>query len=330
MSETTSATPRVGIIGLGRVSKPHIEAWKANGVTSFAFADISADVVNATVEAYGGDGFTDPMELIQHGDVDIVCICSPPLFHKEQAIAAVEHGIATICEKPLAASLADARAIADAVERTGTLFTVGFCHRFRPEVEILRDMIEAGEVGQVLTFRNRFAGYGGRATKIWLSDRKIAGGGVLGTMSSHSIDLFRHLVGDAAEVHAFLGNQPTDHAPELEVEHTAVLTLQTSGGAIGIVDTSWFAPHHWALSVYGTKRTVHIDYEDGGLQVTELDGSSRKIDVAPMTSSLIALQNTHFLSCWRGESTPRASAHDGVETQKILETVYQRWRQDTR
>src|SRR5699024_10137780 len=101
MTTSNTALPRVGIIGLGRVSKSHVNAWKAHGVTSFAFADVSADAVDAAIAEHGGDGFTDPMELIQSGNVDIVCICSPPLFHKEQAIAALEHGIATICEKPL-------------------------------------------------------------------------------------------------------------------------------------------------------------------------------------------------------------------------------------
>ncbi len=327
MTQAANGTPTIGIIGLGRVSQPHIDAWKAAGVTSFAFADVSAEAVEAAIQAHGGTGYTDPMELIRSGTVDIVCICSPPVFHREQAIAAVEHGIATICEKPLAASLKDAQAIAEAVHRTGTMFAVGFCHRYQPEIETLKGMIDRGELGQVLQFRSRFGGFSQRAPSMWLSDPAIAGGGVLATMSSHSVDLFRHLIGEPIELNALFSNHANDHSPELQVEHTFALTLKSTQGTIGIIDSTWFAPRSVDLTVYGTRRMVEVDYTNGGLRVHDLDGTSGVVRVDPHAPR-IHRQNAHFLECWQGKSFPRVTINDGVRSQEILDASYHHWHRE--
>jgi UDP-N-acetylglucosamine 3-dehydrogenase len=295
MTQAANGTPTIGIIGLGRVSQPHIDAWKAAGVTSFAFADVSAEAVEAAIQAHGGTGYTDPMELIRSGTVDIVCICSPPVFHREQAIAAVEHGIATICEKPLAASLEDAQAIA--------------------------------ELGQVLQFRSRFGGFSQRAPSMWLSDPAIAGGGVLATMSSHSVDLFRHLIGEPIELNALFSNHANDHSPELQVEHTFALTLKSTQGTIGIIDSTWFAPRSVDLTVYGTRRMVEVDYTNGGLRVHDLDGTSGVVRVDPHAPR-IHRQNAHFLECWQGKSFPRVTINDGVRSQEILDAFYHHWHRE--
>ncbi|HEU0165359.1 MAG TPA: Gfo/Idh/MocA family oxidoreductase, partial [Thermomicrobiales bacterium] len=232
---TEQQQPRVGIVGLGGIGRTHIAAWIANGITPVAFADTVPAALEQATTTYGGTAYADAKDLIASGTVDIVSICTPPAFHAEIAIAAVEAGVATICEKPLAANLADAKRVADAVARTGTLFTVGFCHRFQPEVEKLKAMIEGGELGQIRSFRNRFAAHLKNAEQTWFANPAISGGGALIDTSVHSIDLFRYLIGDPVQVQALMSTTANDLGPALPVEDTAILSLATADGTLGVI-----------------------------------------------------------------------------------------------
>jgi len=320
-SNGSPATPRVGVIGLGAIGRTHINAWKATGITPVAFADAVPAALEGAVAEHGGEGFDDGVKLIQSGEVDIVSICTPPVFHKDLAIAAAQAGVAAICEKPLARTLADAEAIAEAVERTGTLFTVGFCHRFQPEIEKLKAMIDGGELGDVMTFRNRFAGLKADAHTTWFANPAIAGGGVLADTSVHSIDLFRYLVGDPDGIHAFLSTRETEHGPELHVDDTAVLTLKTPEGVIGIIESSWRTPPgEWTVTIYGTKGTAVVDYKEMTMRRQGTDGAWHDIPVE--SESRFNREFAHFLACWRGEAEPRVTVRDGVAANRILDAAY--------
>ena len=253
--------------------------------------------------------------------MDIVSICTPPIFHKDLAIAAAESGMAVLCEKPLARTLADAEAIAEAVRRTSTLFTVGFCHRFQPEIEKLKAMIDGGELGQVMTFRNRFAGLMANAHETWFGNPAIAGGGALADTSVHSIDLFRYLIGDPDGVHAFLSTRETEHGPKLQVDDTAVLTLKTPQGVLGVIESSWRTPPgEWTVTIYGTGGTAIVDYKEMTLRKQDGDGTWQ--DVPVESGSRFDREFAHYLACWRGEDSPRVTVEDGVATNRILEAAY--------
>lgn len=316
-----SAQPRVGVIGLGAIGRMHIASWKANDITPVAFADAVPEAVEATVAEHGGQGYSDGVELIRSGTVDIVSICTPPLFHREIAIAAAEAGVAVLCEKPLARTLEDAEAITDAVEKSGTLFSVGFCHRFEPAIEKLKAMIESGQLGEVMTFRNRFAGLMANAHQTWFSNPAISGGGALADTNIHSIDLFRFLVGDASAVQALTSTRETEHGPKLEVEDTGVIALRAADGTIGILESSWRTPPgEWTITVYSTKATAIVDYGAGTFRLICADGSVEDVPVDP--GSRFHREFAHFLACWRGEEQPRVTVHDGLEANRILDMAY--------
>lgn len=317
----SDATPRVGVIGLGSIGRTHINAWKANGITPVAFADAVPAALEKVQAEHGGETFDDGVKLIQSGLIDIVSICTPPLFHKDLAIAATEAGVAVICEKPLARTLADAEAITEAVERSGILFTVGFCHRFQPEIEKLKAMIDGGELGTIMTFRNRFAGLKADAHTTWFGNPAIAGGGVLADTNVHSIDLFRFLIGEPEGIHAFLSTRETEHGPKLEVDDTAVLTVKTADGTLGIIESSWRTPPgEWTVTVYGTQGTAVVDYKDTTLRIQGTDGEWRQVEVED--GSRFDREFAHFLACWRGEAQPRVTVRDGVAANRILDAAY--------
>jgi predicted dehydrogenase len=318
---TEQQQPRVGIIGLGGIGRAHIAAWIANGVTPVAFSDTVPAALESAVATHGGTAFPDANALIHSGTVDIVSICTPPAFHAEIAIAAVEASVATICEKPLAANLADAERVAEAVTRTGTLFTVGFCHRFQPEVEKLKAIIEGGELGQIRSFRNRFAAHLKNAEQTWFANPAISGGGALIDTSVHSIDLFRYLIGDPVRVQSLMSTKATDLGPALPVEDTAILSLATADGTLGVIEACWRTPvGEWTVAVYGTGGSAIIDYGNSTLRACQAGGEWETIDVAP--GDRFQREIANLIAAWRGEATTRASVADGVAANRILDAAY--------
>ncbi len=317
----TERMPRVGVIGAGSIGKTHIRAWQANGVTPVAFADANPAALGAVIAEYGGEGYADGLDLISADTIDIVSICTPPRFHADLAIAALDAGIAVLCEKPMARTLVEAERMAAAVERTGTLLSVGFCHRFQPQIETLKAMIDRGELGTVMSLRNRFAGHKADAATTWFSNPELAGGGVLADTSIHSIDLFRFLVGDAAGVAAMTSTRETDLGPTLEVDDTAAMLLQTADGAIGVIESSWRTPAgEWTLAVHGTKGTAVMDYGTMALRVSKDGTTWEEVPVEP--GDRFAREFAHFLACWRGEASPRVTAADGLAANRILDRAY--------
>lgn len=318
---SSTKTPRVGVIGLGAIGRLHIATWSSLGVKPVAFMDAVPDTLEAAVAKHGGEGFNDGIALVQSRKVDIVSICTPPLFHRELAIAAAEAGVAVLCEKPLARTAEDAEAIVEAVERNGSLFTVGFCHRFEPAIEKLKTMIDSGELGDVITYRNRFAGLKSDAHTTWFGNPKLSGGGVMADTSVHSIDMFRHLAGDPVDIDAMISTRETEHGPALEVEDSSLLMLKTAGGALGIIEASWRTPPgEWTVTVYGTRGEATFDYGTGTFSMKRMDGTVQGLEFT--AGDRFQREFAHFIECWRGNAEPRVTVRDGLSANRILDTAY--------
>jgi len=318
---TAAPTPRVGIIGAGGVGKTHLRAWATNGITPTAIADANPELLAAVIAGYGGQPYAGGVDLIASGSVDIVSICTPPAFHADLAVAALDAGMAVLCEKPLATSVGDAERVAEAVERTGALFAMGFCHRFQPHVEALKAMIDGGELGVIREFRNRFAGHLANVEQTWFSNPQIAGGGVLADTSIHSIDLFRYLVGDPIHIHALTSVCESGLGPSLDVEDTGVIVLRSAGGVLGVIESSWRTPAgEWTLAVHGTGGSAIVDYADLTLRACPKGGEWA--DVAVEDGDRFDREIAAFIACWRGEDIPRATIADGVAATRILNAAY--------
>ncbi|MDQ4045697.1 MAG: Gfo/Idh/MocA family oxidoreductase, partial [Chloroflexota bacterium] len=198
----SAKTPRVGVIGVGAIGMTHAKAWQANRATPVAIAELNDALREKVAGEIGAIGYRSAETMLAAAELDIVSICTPPFTHAELVERAVDAKLAIICEKPLAHTLEDAERIGRLVSESGTTFTVGFCHRFQPQIEAMKRMIDDGAIGEPMLFRNRFAGLKADAATTWFSNPALSGGGPMMDTSVHSVDLFRHLVGDPIHVAA--------------------------------------------------------------------------------------------------------------------------------
>lgn len=204
---------RIGLIGTGFMGKAHATAFKnvsaifgtEPGVPVLTMlADIDAATIERNAKAFGIPRWTTNWrDLINDPKVDVVDITTPNHLHAEMAIAAAQAGKHVYCEKPLALTAAEAKSIVDAVEAAGVISLVGFNYLKNPIQGFAKELIEAGELGEITLFRGMFDQdilVDPEAPFSWRMDKKLAGSGALGDLGAHTISLAQFLVGDMLEV----------------------------------------------------------------------------------------------------------------------------------
>lgn len=184
----TAALPRLGFLGLGWIGRSRMADLAASGRAEVAaLADPSPEMLAAAREAAPGaravDGLTDLLEA----DLDGLVIATPSALHAEQAIAALDGGLAVFCQKPLGRSAAEVAEVLAAAGRADRLLAVDFSYRHTAALRRMREVIAGGEIGEVfaveLAFHNAYG-----PDKPWFYDPRLSGGGCLMDLGVHLVD----------------------------------------------------------------------------------------------------------------------------------------------
>ena len=205
---------RIALVGgAGWMGKTHALVYASNPI--FFGNDPARPVLEIVAEAtdglaervaaeYGARRWTSNWrEAVADPDVDIVDIVTPNSMHKEMAIAAAAAGKHVYCEKPLGLNADETREMVRAVREAGVLSLVGHNFPHNPIHAVARDMIRAGELGDIVHARVSFNSdflADEAAPFIWRCDRAAAGSGTLGDINVHLFSLTEYLVGPIAEV----------------------------------------------------------------------------------------------------------------------------------
>jgi len=186
----------------------------------------------------------------------------PNAVHAEPTIAAAKAGKHVLCEKPLALDAAEAQRMWAEAESAGVVHMTGFNYRFVPAVRLAREILESGQLGDVVHFRARYLqSWGWEADEsVWRFDRAQAGTGAIGDLGAHIIDIARYLVGEIDAVSAVVttfvpGRRVDDHfAATVEFENGVVGTLEASRLARGRINQNTF-------ELNGSKGSLSFDVE---------------------------------------------------------------------
>jgi predicted dehydrogenase len=274
----------IGLIGTGFMGKCHALAFRAAPAVFghlprldlAVLADIDADIAEKAAVSFGfSRATTDWQDLVADPAVDVVAITSPNFLHQEMALAAINAGKHVYCEKPLATDAAGAAEMTEAAEQTGVRTLVGYNYLHNPVIRLAKDIIEAGEIGEIVHFRGaHFEDYltSPDVPHSWRSSKAKAGAGVVADLGSHIISLARRLVGEIETVQAMLkivvGERPLPGEPgrtaKVEVDDQAQMLLRFKGGPTGTIEASAVAAGrkmHLAFEITGSKGTLAFDQE---------------------------------------------------------------------
>jgi predicted dehydrogenase len=310
------------IIGAGNIGRRHAAAYAAAGARVVALCDVDGARATSLAAELRAAAYTDVEKMLDEMRPTVASVCTPPAAHVAPARAVASRGIPFLCEKPLAASVPQAEAILAAARAGGAACMVGFCHRFHEPVVQLKELLDAGEIGAPVLFRNRFAFHFEGVERTWFADPDVSGGGTLMDTSVHSLDLYRHLIGEITHVAAQLQTR----MPGLRVEDNSVLLVNGPAGVPGLVEASWSTPvGESVLVIYGTRGTVAVDYGAGDFGVARIQraGEAAPTELPRSGRDRFAEEIKHFLAAVAGGQALSPSGADGLRALQIIATAYQ-------
>jgi predicted dehydrogenase len=258
----------IGMVGYAFMGRAHSQAWRTVGhffdlpltPRMSAICGRDATAVAAAADRLGWPATeTDWKRLIERDDVDLVDVCTPGSSHAEISIAALEAGKHVLCEKPLANTVDEARAMAAAAAMAaagGVRAMVGFNFRRVPAVALARELVAAGRLGTVRHVRGAYLGshlLDPEFPLVWRLQAEQAGSGALGDLGAHAIDLAQYLAGDriagvSALTETFVRERPlTDGSGArgpVTVDDAALFIARFAGGALGSFEATRFATGH--------------------------------------------------------------------------------------
>jgi predicted dehydrogenase len=212
--------PRLGFLGVGWIGRKRLGAIAESG-----YADVAA-VADPDVE-----GALPSLEELLVEDLDGVVIATPSALHAEQALAALENGLAVFCQKPLALDAATASRVVEAARAADLLLGVDLSYRMTEAAQRVKQVVGSGEIGDVfaadLVFHNAYG-----PDRSWFADPALAGGGCVLDLGIHLVDLALWMLDfpGVRAVSSRVYGKPLEHyaTAQIELETGAVLRLACS------------------------------------------------------------------------------------------------------
>ena len=267
-------------------------------------------------------------EMISDSDVDALVIGTPNFLHAPQAVAALNAGIHTMVEKPMAMNTSEALMMQNAAIKSGAQLMVAHCWRFDEDVLWLKANTE--KLGLII----RTKGIGVHSNwgpSGWFTQKKLAGGGALADMGIHAIDTARFLIGDPepVSVYARIGTYYKD----FDVDDTGSILINWDNDVTSFIESGWWQPHmdgpEAATQLYGNQGFGQIF--PTRLEVP--DALAEKIDMIESgfpfprqehcPQEMYNRQMDHFVQSIIKNQTPNPGAAEGIANMKIVDAAYE-------
>lgn len=274
---------RIGIIGTGGIAGSHIASYKKQPDVEVV---AGADLIPGKAEKFFKDNgveakaFTDYKEMIDTMNLDAVSVCTYNRTHAECTIYALEHGLPVLLEKPMTVTLDEAIAIREAEKKSGKIVSVGFQPRFDANIQMIKKIVQSGELGRVYYVQTG----GGRRHGIPVSwsetfiENDKAGLGALGDIGCYSIDLVMNALGNPKPLTVtgtatdYFGTTPEAYsqvgkpecAKKFTVDDFASAYIRLEGGIILDFRIAWYMHLDTPgdTIIMGTKGSLRIPSTD--------------------------------------------------------------------
>jgi predicted dehydrogenase len=290
---------RVGIIGCGRIAAikhfPAIRKAK-DRIELVACCDLVVDRAEQAVAEFGDKGakaYVDYRKMLEDKSIDMVYVLTPNNSHSPLTVDSLDAGKDVICEKPMAATSADAKKMLDAARRSGKKLTIAYQNRFRRDVEILQRACRAGDLGEIY-FAKAHA-LRRKAVPTWgvFLDKSKQGGGALIDIGTHALDITlwcmdnykpKHVLGSVFHKMRdnYEGNLFGPWEPKtIEIEDSAFGLIKMENGATIFLEASWalniLKPREGQVTLCGTKAGAELVGDGAAAPTSAVNGTGRVV-----------------------------------------------------
>ncbi|MBZ5593050.1 MAG: Gfo/Idh/MocA family oxidoreductase [Acidobacteriia bacterium] len=310
---------KVGIVGAGRIAQTYAQVFAASDIAKVVgVADARRDAARAMAETLNCESFESHEAMAAAVQPEATVICTPPVTHPELCLFFLERGVHVLCEKPLAIDSASAREMLAAADRNGVKLTMASKFRYVDDVIRARSILLSGILGDLVLYESSFTAHVDMSGR-WNSDPAVSGGGVLIDNGTHSLDMFRYLVGPLTEIQVIEGKR----SQGLAVEETVHIFVRSTQGVMGSIDLSWTIQKDLDnyINIYGSHGTVSVGWKQSKYRQA---GSRDWVVFGQGYNKLEAFQSqvNNFLRGIRGEEPLLIDSEDVLASVEAMEAGY--------
>lgn len=345
----------IAVLGLGNVAEPHLAAYGTlPGVQVIAVVDPRTERLNEICRRYGLKGFASAEQMLEACSPDIACILTPAQTHRTLTEVCAAAGAHVLCEKPMAVTIEDAKAMADTCARADVQFFYGSSYRYLPAVQEAKSLIAAGAIGTVrVMIEEVLGGIGADGYRPLSPDHYPdggPGGGGYGLVDHgiHMLDVFPWLCNSTIS-EVFGRGDRTGDAPRPEV---AMLDMRNGGTGVLVYDGStrpasppstgvfseargWIEGRGWMgesgewdsgagnIRIFGTAGSLQIFHYANKLFLNRTgQPQEQRLPLGTAPYHFASQMRAFCLSLDRGETAP-TSARDGIRALRALLAIYE-------
>lgn len=308
----------IAIIGAGTMGTIHAQSCRnlPNAKVTWV-ADEDAGRAAALAQTCGARPTTDVDAALAADDVDVAVVTVPTPFHRTITERAAANGKHVFCEKPIARTLADARAMVAACERAGVLLTVGHVVRFFPEYMRIHTLLGEDAVGTVGVVRAARLNANPALARAWYGNLDWSGGVIVDLMI-HDLDTLRWYFGEVERVYS-RGVSGTTQQP---VGDYALAVLRFANGVIAHVEASWaHANFRTSIEIAGSAGLLrHASEESGVIRIErtaalpEEDAARVQVPSSPLPEGPYQTELRHFLAAVEAGTPPLVTGDEAVRS----------------
>ncbi len=345
---------KIGFIGCGGIANSkHFPgmAQQKEYVDMVAFCDLIPERAEKAAKEYGTPDakvYTDYHDLLADPTIDAVHVLTPNVAHCEITVAALEAGKHVLCEKPMAATPADAQKMLDARDRTGKMLTIGYQYRHFPVNQVAKKVVDDGWLGDIYYAEATYLRRRGVPTWGVFTDKSKQGGGPLIDIGTHALDLtlfmmnnydVDYVVGTSFEKLGTLldpehqgqinsrGEQDSWNNKTYDVEDSAIGHIKMKNGAVINLRASW-AMNMLPESGCNDKAHVMLAGTKGGLDTlpaVTMVGNKIASYIPGFSQGPAPVSKEHeiWVKALRGEGELFVTADQAFVVTKILDAIYQ-------
>jgi predicted dehydrogenase len=333
---------RLAIVGAGHMANAHAQNFSAlKGVTLAACCDVDEKRARAFADRWNvPHWYVDYDDMLEAETLDAVSNVTVDIMHAPISLAAVAKGLAVLCEKPLATTLADARAMRDAARKRGVVTQVNFSYRNSAGAQAAAALIRKGGIGRIMhveasylqswLMQDLWGDWRTTDSMTWRLSTKHGSAGVLGDIGCHIYDLTALLCGDIAEIGCTLrtfdkgikGNRIGPYA--LDANDSFVSTVTFAEGGLGTVHATRWATgqiNSLRVRVYGDEGAVEIDLDKSNdlYRICKGKPAARKGAWKDVHCRRVPTQYERFIQAVRSGKSDVSDFANGAKVQAYLD-----------
>ncbi len=318
---------KLGLIGVGGIGQLHLKhALKLPNAEVYSVADTSKSALQVAKALGVKNTYADYTEMLKEPELDAVLIALPTHLHLKAANETAEAKKHVFLEKPIAASIEEAKEVIAAAQRSSVKLMLGYPMRFNKHFLKLKQDIENGQLGDVENahatymcagpFVHRADGHSPAPVPDWWFNKKQTGGGAFIDLGCHIINLMRMLFGEVVDIKGQFG-----YRYGMDFEDSALCLARFTSGTLAAVNVGWYSQDYLLrLDLHGTVRNASVEH---------MPPASVSAAYQMLRKGITTFNQPHydeleyFVNCIQNDTEPSPSGLDGLRDLEAICAAYQ-------